>query len=906
MKDISVIGSGYVGTTVAAWFAELGYQVLNVDINPDVVEAINDGVSPIHEPGLDELIAEHGGDRLFATTDYDGVADTDVTFLALPTPSREDGSIDLDIMEEGARSLGEAIRDKSDDHVVVVKSTVVPGSTEDVVTPAIEATSGQTAGEGFHMSMNPEFLREGSALDDFRYPEKIVIGANTDYAFETLKAVYEPLVERAKGHEDVTIVETGVREAEMIKYANNAFLATKVSLINELGNICKEFGVDAYEVADAIGLDHRIDEHFLRSGVGWGGSCLTGDQRVLIRDDDGAKLLTLSAVFDRYVSDDDLEEIEVLSGSPDGEFSFKSVTTATKREYDGDLHTIHTSMTKETTVTHDHPMVVHTDDGLHVKEAREVKAGDEIPVLDEIPVEPAGQFDLIERVIQSDAFQTDEVYLKPTFDLAERESQLRAYLSAYNERFEYDKIRDFCRNNYLPLDAFLRLEDHVDWNRADFGLYTAIGATTYVPAIIEADTDFWRFIGYYLSEGHINEDDSGHGANARKRIMLSFHPEDEQAYVNDVETYLEGLGIKHHTTTEETATQIRFSSRVFAHFLDWLGCGTGSYSAAIPDQAFQESPDHKLALLAGLFRGDGYVEYTSHSNAVVYDYGSVSEELIQRMKFLLHSLGIVPSYKTSRSEKSTTEAHFCRVSSKQQVDQLKGLFLKDEQRQIEERLDAYERDIAPSGHSQYEDFTTVPVTEVSVESTSSTPVYSLEVADNHTFVTTDGLLVHNCFPKDVDAIRNAARQQDYDPVLLDATVEVNDRQPQRLLSLLDQHVDVAGERVAVLGLAFKPGTDDTRNSRAIPVIKGLQERGAEVVGYDPVATENMRERIPDIDYAASPSEALDGASAALVVTDWEDISDLDEEFDAMATPVVIDGRRAIDRRDGIVYEGLTW
>nr|WP_226929220.1 UDP binding domain-containing protein [Halorubrum halophilum] len=123
---------------------------------------------------------------------------------------------------------------------------------------------------------------------------------------------------------------------------------------------------------------------------------------------------------------------------------------------------------------------------------------------------------------------------------------------------------------------------------------------------------------------------------------------------------------------------------------------------------------------------------------------------------------------------------------------------------------------------------------------------------------------------------------------------------------MDDHVDVAGKRVAVLGLAFKPGTDDIRNSRAIPVIEGLQARGAEVAAYDPVAIENMRERFPDVEYVDTPDAALSEAVAALVVTDWGEITALDKEFDTMRTPVVVDGRRAIDRRDGIVYEGLTW
>ncbi|MFC7140599.1 UDP-glucose 6-dehydrogenase AglM [Halosimplex aquaticum] len=430
---VSIVGSGYVGTTVAACLADLGHDVTNVDVDEDVVATINDGDTPIHEPGLDELIGEHAGDRLRATTDYDAVRETDVTFLALPTPSEDDGAIDLTYMEAGAASLGEALAEKDGDHLVVVKSTVVPGSTEDVVAPAIEETSGKTAGEGFHVAMNPEFLRMGTAVEDFLDPQKIVFGAREADAYETLGELFDPLVEST----DAAVVETGIREAEMIKYANNGFLAAKVSLINDIGNICKEFDVDAYEVADAIALDDRIGGKFLRSGLGWGGSC---------------------------------------------------------------------------------------------------------------------------------------------------------------------------------------------------------------------------------------------------------------------------------------------------------------------------------------------------------------------------------------------------------------------------------------------------------------------------------------FPKDTNAIIAAAQEAGYEPPVLEAAVEVNDGQPERLLSLLDDHADVAGKRVAVLGLSFKPGTDDVRGTRAVPVIEGLQARGADVVAYDPVATESFDEYYEDVEveYADSAAEALDGAHAAVAVTDWDEFAALDTEFDAMANPVVVDGRHIVERREGITYEGLTW
>jgi UDPglucose 6-dehydrogenase len=278
--QISVIGSGYVGTTIAAIFADLGHSVICVDLDEAIVDAINAGESAVHEPGLPELVAEHGGDRLTATTDYTDVVETDVSFLALPTPSKEDGSIDRSYVELGAQSLGEALADTNDEHTVVVKSTVIPGTTEELVGPTVSESAGMTVGEDLHVGMNPEFQREGTAVEDFRNPDKVVFGSDDPVAFEALQAVFEPLIDAAEG--DVSVVETGTREAEMIKYANNTFLATKVSLINELGNICKEYDVDTYEVAEAIGLDHRIGAQFLRSGLGWGGSCFPKDTKALI------------------------------------------------------------------------------------------------------------------------------------------------------------------------------------------------------------------------------------------------------------------------------------------------------------------------------------------------------------------------------------------------------------------------------------------------------------------------------------------------------------------------------------------------------------------------------------------------------------------------------------------------
>jgi len=222
--QVSIAGSGYVGTTIAACFADLGHEVVNIDIDEDVVETINSGTPPIHEDGLPELVGKHAGQdgtgRLRATTDYDSIFATDATFLCLPTPQADDGSIDLSVMETGATQLGKTLEATEDWHTVVVKSTVIPGTTEDVITPILEEESEKTAGEDFGVGMNPEFLREGTAVHDFLNPDKIVLGADDDRALANMHDIFEPLVTKA----DAPVVETDTRTAEMTSTRTTASL----------------------------------------------------------------------------------------------------------------------------------------------------------------------------------------------------------------------------------------------------------------------------------------------------------------------------------------------------------------------------------------------------------------------------------------------------------------------------------------------------------------------------------------------------------------------------------------------------------------------------------------------------------------------------------------------------------
>ncbi|RLF41530.1 MAG: UDP-glucose/GDP-mannose dehydrogenase family protein, partial [Thermoplasmata archaeon] len=271
--DISVIGTGYVGLVTGACFAKLGNEVICVDIDERKINLINNGKSPIYEEGLEDILNKYK-ERIEATNDYRyAIENSDVTFICVGTPSREDGGLDLSFIRESAREIGLQLKKKKDWHLIVVKSTVLPGTTRDIILPILEEYSDKKVGVDFGLAMNPEFLREGVAVKDFLNPDRIVIGFYDDKSRRILRELYRDF--------SCPILETSLSAAEMIKYASNAFLATKISFINEIGNMCKKIGVDTYEVADGMGLDKRIGRSFLDSGIGWGGSCFPKDLAAL-------------------------------------------------------------------------------------------------------------------------------------------------------------------------------------------------------------------------------------------------------------------------------------------------------------------------------------------------------------------------------------------------------------------------------------------------------------------------------------------------------------------------------------------------------------------------------------------------------------------------------------------------
>lgn len=266
---------GYVGLCLAAGLTKKGYHVICVDVDEERILQISVGKAPIFEPQLEEYLVEGIQAGLLAATLNlnDAIMNTELTFICVGTPCNDEGYIDLKYIREVAKDIGLALKDKEGFHVVSVKSTVIPGTTDGVVQPILEEFSGKKAGMDFGLAMTPEFLKEGSAIADMMEPDKTVIGALDEKSSNILESLFSVF--------PGTVVKCDLRSAEMIKYANNSFLATKISFINEIANMCEKFGADSKIVAHAIGLDVRIGPKFLMAGCGFGGSCFPKDVKAL-------------------------------------------------------------------------------------------------------------------------------------------------------------------------------------------------------------------------------------------------------------------------------------------------------------------------------------------------------------------------------------------------------------------------------------------------------------------------------------------------------------------------------------------------------------------------------------------------------------------------------------------------
>lgn len=272
--NISIVGTGYVGLVTGTCLADMGHNVHCIDINKDKIENLNNGIIPIYEPGLEELITKNvQAQKLFFTTNYEVLEYADAVFSAVGTPPDEDGSADLQYVLAVAKEFAKNIKKHS---LIITKSTVPVGTAEKIRKVVIDTLKERGEEIEFDVVSNPEFLKEGTALEDFMNPDRIVIGCDSDYAKMIMQSIY-------KKFPDEKLVFTTIPSAEMIKYAANSMLAVRISFINDIANLCDKVGANIEDVAKGIGLDSRIGPKFLQAGCGYGGSCFPKDVKALIK-----------------------------------------------------------------------------------------------------------------------------------------------------------------------------------------------------------------------------------------------------------------------------------------------------------------------------------------------------------------------------------------------------------------------------------------------------------------------------------------------------------------------------------------------------------------------------------------------------------------------------------------------
>jgi UDP-glucose 6-dehydrogenase len=628
---IGVIGVGWVGLVSSACFAELGHEVWCRDIDGEKIDALRNGNVPIFEPTLTELV-HRNAERLHFESDLAPVLEhARLLFVCVDTPPTYSGDADLSRVEAVIEELP-----ASPKHAIVMKSTVPVGTGK-----AIKRRLRELGKEELGYASNPEFLREGSAVSDFMHPDRVAVGSDgPGWPGDDVAKLYEAL--------DCEIVRTDVASAEMIKLASNAFLATKISFINEIANVCEEVGADVDEVAIGMGLDNRIGPNFLSAGIGYGGSCLVGEETLFVRQHGEVRFTTLEELFrdstlaSGAVSAVRPDELEVLSWRENRETpEFLPVEALTRRTFEGEVLEVSTNMGASVRSTPDHPFVVGDPESGETT----VKLGEHLGFDDWLPIAP--------------------------------------------------------------------------------------GASD--PSVV-------------------TERDS------------------------DVRATLEGPDVLGETESAQVA----------------------------------------VALPAG----------------------------------------------TTAATLESSFIAWTRVTG-----------------------------IRPSPFSGF--------------------VYSLEVPDTHTFVTTGGLVVHNCFPKDVAALKQLAGNTGYHFQLLTAVIEVNELQKRRVVSKLKKHLgSLVGTQIALLGLAFKPNTDDMREASSVVLAARLQGEGARVRAYDPVAEQRARELITGAELCDTALDALAGADAVVIVTEWPEFAELDlaEVKARMRRPLIVDGRNLLSpeeaRAAGFVYESI--
>jgi nucleotide sugar dehydrogenase len=887
---IAVVGLGYVGLPLAIEFAKRGLFVFGIEIDHDRLAHIRRKETYITDVTSAQLREALDSGRFSAAGDFRPVREAQVVIICVPTPLKRKYHPNISYIKQAVKAIAKNMQKAT---LVILESTTYPGTTDEVILPLLE-TGGRRHGEDFYLAFSPERIDPNNQAFPVHKIPKVVGGINRQ-ATELAAAVYANIIEKV-------IPVSSSRVAEAAKLLENTFRLINIGMIDELAMMCHKMNIDIWEVIAAASTKPFGFMTFY-PGPGVGGHCLDKGETLCVKDKDSLKVMEMPE-FIRYLGSSKNGRVEVLSFDPLKRKSvFRQVTAASVRPYRGQMVTISTEGGRRIKVTDLHPMFVYNNNKWRLKYARDLEKGDSLPVSLGLPQlgqeNIRSEVDLIAELRRRNSRLIEKIRVVPRdFYWSDYRREIGLVLRQSNKGKMPNAFWDYLSDNYLPLKYFYVLESLAPIDHGSLKLASGRGPShSDIPAKILLDEEFCRLIGYYLSEGCYTKDKSA-------RIRFSFN-RSEREYIHDVLVILERLGVRASIYESKTwhTSCIKVPSNLFGFLLsDVLGCGKDCYEMNIPPRVFGFDDSRKKALISGLFRGDACVEhffgkwhyrknekeYLHNVNTAHISFFTSSKRLFQQLVVLLHDLGIVPTFKKRK--------YLLTIFGYKQLSFFRSIFDGKKKLIVEKYLELNKNKPRNKTFVKRGGFATVKVRDISYSKGGL--VYSLETEKPHSFVTSFGVAVHNCIPKDPLYLYWKARHHGFKSRFIKLASDVINYMPEyvaeRVITLVKRKAQSEKRKmkILVIGVTYKKDVMDLRKAPPIDIIDVLQKKGIDVFYHDPLIPYLKINHI-DLRSARLGREELRKFDCVIIATDH---SSLDYAF------ILRNARLIFDTRN--VYKGV--
>lgn len=896
-RTIAIVGLGYVGLPLAVAFSISGhFSVIGFDINGKRVIELQSGKDATE--AVSGVALQNATQKIFFTNNPEELKKANYIIVAVPTPVDDAKRPDLTPLQSASTIVGKNLAKGA---MVIYESTVYPGVTEDVCLPILEKESGMRLLAGdFGLGYSPERINPGDDKHRLDNVIKIVSGHDKE-TLEKIAALYE------------TIVNAGVYRAPSIKVAEAAKITeniqrdTNIAVMNELALIFSKLGIDTKEVLDAAGTKWNF--HKYTPGL-VGGHCFDKKTMVFLKDKNRQKITTMGQYIDSLNPQKKVGEWEIsypkdlqILSYDDAKTSFKPVTAVSKRKSEK-LLKIKSAYNYVLEVTDQHPVLIREAGHLKIKQAKDIVVGDSLVLNKNLP---SGK-----KELAIDILPYLHKNLSKKIRVKIRGRKIKEFKEIINKHIS-GKKGNYYVWDYLPLEKYLLLEKKLKIPKEKIFLCTGRGpGLKKFPRLFKINKDILRLIGYYLSEGCITSDTS-------LRTRFTFHRK-EKEYIDDVTSILRKTGIDYSLYQDKTyqSTVIKVSSTIFGFVLrDILKTGTNCYNMQVPELFFEWNKKAKEEILKGLFRGDGGVtwyhgkraykknrrNFMHENNSIVVSYFTSSPILFQQVMLFILNQDILP--------KLAKREGYLTITGHEDVKKVKDWFSGEKKEKIMQYIQNKQKEVTYRRAEKHENYIAINVE--SIEKKKTDFVYSMEVDETHTLITSNGIIAHNCIGVDPYYLAFEATKHGYHPKIILSTREVNDYMARHLAEMTIKELNNAGKilkhsTVVLLGLTFKENVTDIRNTRAADVVKYLKEFGITVIGCEPNVDTETIERKMSIS-TISPEE-IPLCDAVILINKHQQFSSLTLNMlkEKMTKPILIDVKRMFSKDEavakGFVYRSL--